>query len=145
MSCWLHYSLGVTIENIIKWLSCFSSIEISAGGLTKNWNRLSEILLPLYQEIGKEARNSTVLNVDESGWRVNGKTHWLWCFTNELLAYFTIDRSRGSPVVKKVLGKVFGGILILGLFWCLWKAICLGQTEVYCALISRVGKSSYQE
>jgi hypothetical protein len=116
MSCWLHYSLGVTIENIIKWLSCFSSIKISPVVLTKNWIRLSEILLPLYQEIGKEARNSTVLNADESGWRVNGKTYWLWCFTNKLFAYFTIDRSRGSPVVKKVLGKVFSGILICDFF-----------------------------
>ena len=140
MSCWLHYSLGVTIENIIKWFSCFSSIKISPGGLTQSWTRLSGILLPLYQEIGKEAKNSTVLNADESGWRVNGKSHWLWCFTNELLAYFTIDKSRGSPVVKKVLGKVFGGILICDFFGAYGKIIAWAKQRCIAHLFRELEK-----
>lgn len=123
MSAWLHYNLGVTIENIIKWLSCFCSLKISPGGLIQIWSRISVILLPVYQELAKEARNSAVLNADESGWRVNGITYWLWCFTNELLAYFTIDRSRDSPVIKKVLGKVFGGILICDFFGAYGKIV----------------------
>lgn len=116
MTAWLHYGIGITIENIIKWLSLFSSLKISSGGLTRFWVRLSLILTPLYQELGKEARESAVLNADESGWRVNGKSFWLWCFTNKFLTYFSIDRSRGSPVIRKVLGKVFGGILICDFF-----------------------------
>ncbi len=27
--------------------------------------------------------------------RVNGQTHWLWCFTKGTLTYYQIDRSRG--------------------------------------------------
>ncbi|MBU0568417.1 transposase [bacterium] len=123
MTAWLHYGIGVTVENIIKWLSLFSSLKISPGGLTQAWVRLSLILTPLYQELGKEARKSAVLNADESGWRVGGKSFWLWCFTNKFLTYFTIDRSRGSPVVKKVLGKVFGGILICDFFSAYGKVV----------------------
>jgi hypothetical protein len=142
MTAWLHYSLGVTVENIIKWLSCFCSFKISPGGLTQSWNRLSGILLPVYQELAKEARNSAVLNADESGWRVKGKTHWLWCFTNELLAYFTIDKSRGSPVVKKVLGKVFGGILICDFFGAYGKIVTWAKQRCIVHLFRELEKVS---
>ena len=29
---------------------------------------------------------------------MNGKTHWLWCFANDDLSDFLIDRSRGHPL-----------------------------------------------
>ncbi|MBI4707726.1 MAG: IS66 family transposase [Candidatus Omnitrophica bacterium] len=142
MTAWLHYNLGVTIENIIKWLSCFSSLKISSGGLTQSWARISVILLPVYQELAKEARASAVLNADETGWRVNGKTYWLWCFTNELLAYFTIDRSRGSPVIKKVLGKVFGGILICDFFGAYGKIVAWAKQRCIVHLFRELEKVS---
>ena len=142
MTAWLHYNLGVTIENIVKWLSCFSSCKVSPGGLTRIWSRLSMILIPVYQELAKEARKSAVLNADESGWRINGKTHWLWCFTSEVLAYFTIDKERGSPVVKKVLGKVFNGVLICDFFSAYGKISAWAKQRCIVHLISLSWKKS---
>ena len=43
---------------------------------------------------------------------MNGLTHWLWCFTNQTVCRYLITRSRGSPVIKQVLGLVFKGIMI---------------------------------
>jgi hypothetical protein len=40
-------------------------------------------------------------------WRVNGKTHWLWCFASRLLTYFMIDRSRGSPALLKFFTETY--------------------------------------
>jgi len=139
---WLHYHLGVTVENIVKWLSCFSSCNVSPGGLTRIWSRLSVILAPVYQELAKEARKSAILNADESGWRVNGKTHWLWCFTNKALAYFIIDRSRGSPVVKKVLGKVFNGVLICDFVSAYGKIASLAKQRCIVHLLGELKKVS---
>lgn len=53
-----------------------------------------------------------MLHADETGWRLNGKTHWLWCFTAKTLCHYLITRNRGSPVIKKFLGMLFNGILI---------------------------------
>ncbi|MBX3179842.1 MAG: transposase [Candidatus Hydrogenedentes bacterium] len=49
---------------------------------------MAEILLPWHEEIQREALRSSVLNADETGWRVDGKTHWLWCFASSDLSYF---------------------------------------------------------
>ena len=80
------------------------------------WDRLAEILSPWYEQIHQEALNSAVLHGDESGWRVNGKTHWLWCFANSVLSYFMIDRSRGRPALLKFFTQEFGGTLVSD-FW----------------------------
>jgi hypothetical protein len=63
------------------------------------------------------------LNADETGWRINGVTHWLWCFATYQICYYVIDKSRGSPVVKRVFGKIFKGILICD-FWGAYNKLC---------------------
>jgi transposase len=60
---------------------------------------------------------------DETGWRLSGITHWLWCFATSKLCYYVIDRSRASPVIRAVLGHVFQGILICD-FWGAYNKIC---------------------
>ncbi len=57
------------------------------------WYRLQEVLYPWYEQIQRDALDSAVLHADETGWRVNGKTHWLWCFTTPRLTYYMIHRS----------------------------------------------------
>ena len=81
-----------------------------------NWQRLAELLTPVYDGLAKAARLSAVLNADESGWRIGGRTAWIWCFTSKTLAYYVLTPSRAGPVVKKVLGSFFKGILVTDFF-----------------------------
>jgi regulator of replication initiation timing len=111
-TAWLHFCLGMTVGNIVKWLDAIGGLKITAGGLTQMWQRLAMYLGPMYDEIGNEVRGSPVAHADETGWRLNGKTVWLWCFTTSKSAYYRIEPSRGSNVVTDVLGNVFSGILV---------------------------------
>ena len=77
------------------------------------WRRLAQILGYWYEEIQQEALDSAVLNADETGWRVNGKTHWLWCFATNELSYFMINRSRGSPALMEFFLQEFAGFRLL--------------------------------
>lgn len=130
-SAWLHYILGVSFDKIISLLNFSARFKISTGGLFGSWHHLARILTPLYEQIGRSAKFSAVLHADETSWRVNGRTHWLWCFTNKDLAYYVIDRCRGSTVALRVLGKYFNGILVTdflgayGLICALAKQKCL--------------------
>jgi transposase len=116
LSAYLHYALGMTTRNICAWLRTFCRFQVTPGGLVLNWQRLAELLTPVYDELGKAARLSAVLNVDESGWRIAGRTAWIWCFTSKTLAYYVLTPSRAGPVVKKVLGSFFKGILVTDFF-----------------------------
>lgn len=123
LTAWLHYWVGMSVRNIVRLLAFVFGFDVSAGGLTQAWKRLSAVLKPLYDDIGKQIENSAVLNADETGWRISGITHWLWCFATDRFCYFVIEKSRGSPVVKKVIGKLFAGILICD-FWGAYNKIC---------------------
>jgi transposase len=116
LSAYLHYALGMTTRNICAWLRTFCRFQVTPGGLVLNWQRLAELLNPVYEDLAKAAKQSAVLNIDESGWRIGGRTAWIWCFTSKTLAYYVLTPSRAGPVVKKVLGSLFKGILVTDFF-----------------------------
>lgn len=121
-TAWLHYLVGVSVNNLVKMLNVFSDFKVSTGGLTQAWKNLAFMLEPSYNTIRKLVAKSAVLNADETGWRINGLTHWLWCFATQKFAYYIITKSRGSPVVKDFLGTMFKGILICD-FWGAYNKI----------------------
>ena len=115
-TAYMHYALGVSVGNLVKILNQFFQFRLSPGALTKGWQRVARLLRPEYQSLRRKAKKSAVLNIDETGWRLNGDNYWLWCFTNKTLCYYVIAKSRGSIVIKKVLGKIFQGTLVCD-FW----------------------------
>jgi transposase len=127
---WCHYGLGVTIDQLIDILQFHLQLRLSAGGLVAAWQRLGEILTPWYEQIAKEAKASAYLHADETGWRVRGRTCWLWCFANDQNCYYLIDRNRGSPVLQEFFGEAFDGILLHD-FWTAYESIDVADRQ-YC-------------
>ena len=81
LSAWMHYGNGSTLRKITEVLSYHLQIQITPGGLVQMWHRLADVLFPWYEQIHRECLVAAVLCADETGWRVSGTTHWLWCFT----------------------------------------------------------------
>jgi len=122
LSAWLHYALGNTLSQIVEVFNFHLQMKITPGGLTQMWYRLQAILYPWYEQIQQQALHSAVLHADESGWRVDGKTHWLWCFTMRNLTYYMINRCRGSPALMKFFVEEFAGTLVSD-FWGAYNAV----------------------
>ncbi|MEJ2724963.1 MAG: IS66 family transposase [Deltaproteobacteria bacterium] len=139
-TAWLHYLVGVSVHNIVKMLSVTCRFKISAGGLTQAWIRLARLLEFAYDHVGEGISRSGVLNADETGWRLNGITHWLWCFTTKTLCYYVITKSRGSPVIRKVLGSVFRGILICDFWGAYNKITALAKQRCFYHLFTELVK-----
>ena len=119
-SSWLHYGLGSTVSQIVETFNYHLQMPISQGGLVEMWHRLAKILTPWYEQLKKDALSSAVLHGDETGWRVNGRTHWLWCFGNCDVTYYMIDRSRGSPAINEFFQEFFDGVLVTD-FWAAYN------------------------
>lgn len=130
LTAWMHYGLGTTISQIVNVLNVHLRFKLTPGGLVNMWRRLAEIVEAWYEQICAEAKDSSTLHADETGWRVNGKTNWLWCFTNSNLTCYVIDRSRGSPALLDFLGETFDGTLVTD-FWSAYNAIAC-DTRQYC-------------
>jgi transposase len=129
LSSWLHYGLGVTLDQITSVFNFHLHFQLTPGGLVNMWYRLQDILFPWYEQIQTQALAAKTLFADETGWRVKGKTWWLWCFTTNDLTYYMIDRCRGSPLLRKFFKKEFQGILITD-FWGPYNAVqCMAKQK----------------
>jgi transposase len=122
LSAWLHYGLGVTISQVAEVLGRCLQFEITPGGLVDAWQRTAGVFEPWHDQIADAVRRGGTLHADETGWRVNGKTHWLWCFTTPGATYYMIDRSRGSPALSKFFTETFDGVLVTD-FWAAYGAV----------------------
>ncbi len=132
LTSWLHYGLGVTIDQIVEIMGYHLQTRLTPGGVMAMWHRLAQILNTWYDQIGKQARQSAVLHADETGWRVQGQTHWLWCFTSQETCYYLVDRSRGSPALQKFFVEAFEGVLVRD-FWAPYDALQVGDHQ--CCLV----------
>jgi len=130
LSSWFHYGLGLTVSQIVDILGYHLQTKLTPGGLIHAWHRLAEVLNAWYEQIGEQAKKSAHLHGDETGWRVNGVTYWLWCFANDLNCYYMIDRCRGSPALQKFFTEAFEGVLVTD-FWAAYESVC-AEDRQYC-------------
>jgi hypothetical protein len=124
---------SLSLPNIQAYLSRFMRLDISTSGISKLVVRIAEILTPVADEILEDVRNGFKIWADETGWRVRGKTWWLWAFANETSAFYHAAPCRGSPVILQILGEAFWGVLITdgwaayNLLPCLLRQTCMAH------------------
>jgi transposase len=130
LSSWFHYGLGITLSQVREILGAHLNTGVSVGGLLDASRRMAAALLPWYEQLGEQLRASACLHADETGWRVNGQTCWLWCFCNPDGCYYMIDRSRGSDALHKFFVEVFAGTLVHD-FWAAYESAMV-EDHQYC-------------
>jgi transposase len=126
--CYLWVALCLPYTKIKDYLNAFFGLEISTAGLSNHVIRISRIMNDVYEEILQDIQIGVTLFADETGWRVRGKNWWLWVFGTERSAYYTVDKTRGSDVVRRVLGKLFIGVLVVDGWSAYLSLICEQQT-----------------
>jgi len=91
-------------------------LDVSRSMLCNQIHSVSQTLAPPYQELGKAIADEPSLHIDETGHKDNGRRYWIWAFCTRLFGFFTVEASRGSQVLKRVLGETFEGTLISDFF-----------------------------
>jgi transposase len=86
-------------------------ICVSTGFLAKQIRKVSDALEKPYEELSTQLPKEEHLHIDETGHKENGKLGWTWCFRAPKFTLFHINKSRGSVVLEKFLGKDYAGII----------------------------------
>jgi transposase len=86
-------------------------ISISGGSTQHAWEEASAAVAAPCEELEQVLRDQPVLNCDETGHRTNGAKRWLWALVAPTFVFYTIATSRGSDVLRRLLGAAFGGVL----------------------------------
>jgi transposase len=89
---------------------CFRTVfgvTLALGSTQNLLSQTSKALAPIDRALKEALPQQPVINADESGWY----RRWVWIFVTSSFIYFHIAASRGSEVLKGVLGEIYQGIL----------------------------------
>jgi transposase len=112
----LKQSMGLPFAKTARLLQDLCGLRVSPGALAQAAQRLARMLEPETQFLRQAVRGSPAVNVDETGWRVGGRNHWLWAFVTPRHTLYRIAPSRAGRVAAEELGQDFKGVVVADFF-----------------------------
>jgi len=110
-----------------------AGLDLSRGQLAEVVQKASAALRAPYEELRDGLAEQARLGIDESGHKNAGRRYWTWCFRSPRFTVFHIDPSRGSEVLRAVLGETFGGVIGCDYFSAYHKYMAdSGATVQFC-------------
>lgn len=108
----MKHGLGIPYRKVATSLKRLCGLSITAGALVQEMSALAKWLKPEYEAIRSSIRQSLSVHIDETGWRLDGESCWLWAFTNDSFTIYEVNPSRGHQVVLEQLGEDYCGTII---------------------------------
>jgi hypothetical protein len=111
LAVFLRYGMRVPyrkVKELFTVLFGMRFVPASAMGFDRAATRKGQAL---YEDLKEKLRVAVTANADETSWRQDGISHYLWYAGNEDLALYHIDRHRSSEAAKLILGEDFAGVL----------------------------------
>jgi hypothetical protein len=120
--------LGLSYQKISGLLKMLFGLHITESAINHAISKVSLAFGKRYQQMIEELKTERNIHGDETSWRINGKSHWLWAFVGKWTVIYEIDCSRGSVVPKRILGGYEGNITSDS--WHAWNHV--GATHQRC-------------
>jgi transposase len=102
-------------------------ISISPAAIARQVQRIADWFDGDYEKLIVELRSAHHVYADETGWRTDGKNGFLWAVTDPTHTLYHVDKSRGGKVIRKLLGKAFGGTLVSDFYSAYSRMDCKKQ------------------
>ena len=131
--------LGISLGKTTALMQELFGLSFSTAAACGHLRWFSTRFDPVVRELLELLRRSPVVHADETGWRINGKNVWCWCFSNPQLAVFLIERSRSAAVVKEALGESLPGVLVTD-FYSAYHAIACKKQRCLAHLLRELSK-----
>jgi transposase len=139
LTCYGRAHLGISLGKTQNLLHDFFGLSISRAGLLGHLRWGGTLFAPVVEELLELLRNSPVVQGDETGWRINGKPAWAWCFRDPRLAIFLIDHHRSRDIIVRVLGASFAGTLVSD-FYAAYNGLACAKQRCLVHLLRELAK-----
>jgi transposase len=112
----LKGDLHASVRGIQRLFADALHVPVSTGYLSKVIRQTGEALAAPYDELCAALPTQSHVGMDETGHPDRGKRWWTWCATTADFTVFRIADSRGSQVIRDLLGENYSGILLSDYF-----------------------------
>ena len=101
---YLRSVCGDTLRPIENLFRDFFKFEISDSSISNNEIRVSKESLDIYNQYLEKVKSSKFSHKDETSYRINGKTNWIWVYDSKDYVFYRMAESRGMKVVNSDFG-----------------------------------------
>jgi transposase len=111
MAAVLNKELGLSHERTARVLQLGYGLQWSRSGICRALERLGNLAAPTYQQLQSELRQSPVVWLDDTGWRVGARAQNLRVLLSEQVTVYVIEPHRGYAEAAAILGQDYAGFL----------------------------------
>lgn len=108
----LKARLGIPYRKIVDILRRRFGVRVSAGALSQALDRLAARAEPTAEAMKEALREEDLTHADETGWRVDSGSAWLWVVCSKSFTFYEIVSHRRATAVREILGEDYQGILM---------------------------------
>jgi len=105
----LRVTHRLPFRQVSQVLGNLPGITVCPGAIARQVQRIAGWLEKEYEYLKLDLRAAPQVYVDETGWRTDGKNGYVWTLATPTQTLYHIDKSRGGAVIRRLLGKAFGG------------------------------------
>lgn len=109
---YLRHEVKLSYRDVQKVFSGLFGMPFVPASAMAFTHRSAEQAQRLYQDLRNKVAAADVIHGDETHWRIDGQSAYLWYAGNEQFGFFHADRSRGSDVAVSIFGSAFAGNLV---------------------------------
>ena len=108
----LNKTCGLSYGKIARLFGELFGLQVARSSLCRALARLARRAAPTYEKLKEVMAGSPVVYPDETGWRIGGRSAWLWVFTNQRQTVYRIAPGRGFAEAQEVLGADYDGVIV---------------------------------
>lgn len=112
IAVFMKYKIKMSDRDIKEIFDKLFNLKIDTSSMSGFRNQITRKGTGIYEHLKEEIKKAPYVNIDETGWKLDGESRWLWSASNDKICVNHIDKSRGGLVVKKLLGENYIGIII---------------------------------
>jgi transposase len=110
----LQYEMGVTVRKVPAVLALTVGLRVTQGALTQSALKLADengVMNKRYQALRENVKYASLVNTDDTGWRVAGTNAFLMAFKTASGLVYQIRTQHRSDEVLEVIPTNFAGVL----------------------------------
>ena len=111
-AAWMHYSLGIPFAKIARFFTDRLGLTVTAGALCQAGQTTSTALVPVTDQIRQRINDASMVVMDETGWRVNARTAWVWIATTSDVTMYTVAPGRSFTDATLLVDATFEATLV---------------------------------
>ncbi len=109
---YMRHEVKLSHRDVRKIFKAIFGMSFSAASSVAFCGKTADQGQGLYEDLRSKIRVLRVAHGDETHWRINGESAFIWYGGNPELAFFHADRSRSKEVAVSIFGSNFQGALV---------------------------------